>query len=401
MTEQDGRKSLGVGVVSLGWMGRLHTRSYKAVRERFPELGVTPRLVAAADPVDEIRDAALHELGFERAYADYHELLADPEVEVVSICAPNFLHEEIALAAIEAGKPFWIEKPMGTSAAQSRRVAQAAEAAGLATAVGFNYRHTPAIEYLRELVRDGALGRITNVRVWLIADYNSSPHSPLTWRASREKAGAGVISDLMSHGADLAQYVVGRIASVSAMTDTFITQRPIPTKVGFGHSGFEIGEETGPVENEDYVAMLVRFEGGAVGTMESSRVSVGPRAEYVIEVYGTSGSARWNFERLNELEICPVADGGAIHGYTRAMAGPQWGQWQRFQPAIGTSMGFDDMKCVEAAQFLRSVLNGEQLAPSAADAWCAAEVDEAAVASAADGQWHDVPRVQGRTTFDA
>ena len=169
------------------------------------------------------------------------------------------------------------------------------------TAVGFNYRHTPAIEYLRSLVRGGELGRITNVRVWFIADYNSSPMGPLTWRASKEKAGAGVVPDLMSHGADLAQYIVGRIASVTAVTDTFITERPIPTKMGIGHSGFEIGDEVGPVENEDYVSMLVRFENGTVGTMESSRVSVGPRAEYVVEVYGTKGSARWNFERLNEL----------------------------------------------------------------------------------------------------
>lgn len=395
------KKSLGIGVISLGWMGRLHGRSYRSIPERFPELGLTPRLVAAADPVEDIRTAAVDNLGFERAYADYRELLADPEVEAVSICSPNYLHHEMALAAVEAGKPFWIEKPMGISAAESRDIAQAAQAADLVTAVGFNYRHTPAIEYMRKLVRSGELGRITNVRVWFIADYNSSPLSPLTWRASRAKAGAGVVPDLMSHGADLAQYVVGRIASVSAITDTFITERPVPTKIGVGHSGFEIGDEVGPVENEDYVAMLVRFDGGALGTMESSRVSVGPRAEYVVEVYGTNGSARWNFERLNELEVCSTIDGGAAHGYTRAMANPAWGQWHRFQPAIGTSMGFDDLKAVEAARFLESVATGRQLAPSAADAWCAAEVDQATVASAADGQWHEVPKVTGRTTFDA
>ena len=395
------KKQIGIGVISLGWMGRLHARSYRSVSERFPELGAEVRLVAAADPVEEAQRAAVEDLGFERAYADYRELLADPQVEAVSICSPNYLHEEIALAAVEAGKPFWIEKPMGVSAEQARRVARAAADAGLVTAVGFNYRHAPAIEYMRHLVRSGELGRITNVRVWFIADYNSSPHGPLTWRASREKAGAGVVPDLMSHGADLAQYVVGRIASVTAVTDTFITERPIPTKMGIGHSGFEVGDEVGPVENEDYVGMLVRFDGGVIGTMESSRVSVGPRAEYVVEVYGTSGSARWNFERLNELQVCTAVDGGPTHGYTRAMAGPAWGDWSRYQPAIGTSMGFDDLKSVEAAQFLRSFLTGTQLAPSAADAWCAAEVDEAVVASAADARWHDVARVDLPTTFDA
>ncbi|GGO96598.1 Gfo/Idh/MocA family protein [Actinomyces gaoshouyii] len=394
------KKPLGIGVISLGWMGRLHARSYRSLPERFPELGIAPRLVAAADPIEEARANAVEDLGFERAYADYRELLADPEVEAVSICSPNFLHHEMAMAAIEAGKPFWIEKPMGVSARQSKEIAQAAEAAGLVSAVGFNYRHTPAIEYMRHLVRSGELGRITNVRVWFIADYNASPLGPLTWRASREKAGAGVVPDLMSHGADLAQYVVGRIASVSAATGIFITERPIPTKMGIGHSGFEIGDEVGPVENEDYVAMLVRFDDGTIGTMESSRVSVGPRAEYVVEVYGTQGSARWNFERLNELEVCVGIDGGPAHGYTRAMANPAWGQWHRYQPAIGTSMGFDDMKSIEAAQFIESIATGAQIAPSAADAWCAAEVDEAIVASAADGQWHEVARIDGATTFD-
>ena len=392
------KRILGIGVISLGWMGRLHARSYRAIAERFPELGVAPRLVAAADPVDQVRQEAMDSLGFERAYADYHDLLADPEVEAVSICAPNFLHHEMALAAVEAGKPFWIEKPMGVSAAQSREIAQAAEKADLVTAVGFNYRHTPAIEYMRSLVRGGELGRITNVRVWFIADYNSSPLGPLTWRASKEKAGAGVVPDLMSHGADLAQYIVGRIASVTAVTDTFITERPIPTKMGIGHSGFEIGDEVGPVENEDYVSMLVRFENGTVGTMESSRVSVGPRAEYVVEVYGTNGSLRWNFEHLNDLFVCAGRD-QEFQGYTRVMAGPDFPAFSIFQPGAGTSMGFDDMKTVEAAQFIESVLTGEQLAPSVADGWAAAEIDEAAVASAADGRWHDVPEVTGRTTW--
>ena len=393
------RKPLGIGVISLGWMGRLHSRAYANVTKHFPALEVEPRLVAAADPVPQAREDALDVLGFERAYEDYRDLLADPEVDAVSIASPNFLHHEIAMAAIEAGKPFWIEKPMGVNAAQSREIALAADKAGLVSAVGFNYRHTPAIEYIRTLARDGSLGRITNVRVWFIADYNSSPLSPLTWRASREKAGAGVVPDLMSHGADLAQYVVGRIDSVSAITDTFIKERPIPTKMGVGHSGFEIGDEVGPVENEDYVAALVRFDNGAVGTLESSRVSVGPRAEYVVEVYGTEGSVRWNFERFNELEVC-IGDGGPTHGYTRAMANPAWGQWAHFQPAIGTSMGFDDMKVIEAQQFLSSIATSTQLAPSAADAWCAAEVDEAVVASAADGAWHAVPRVSAPTTFD-
>lgn len=394
------KRTVGVGVISLGWMGRLHTRAYKALAERYAEIDVQVRLVSACDPVEANRALATASLGFERAVADYRDLLADPEVEVVSICSPNYLHREIALAAVEAGNPFWIEKPMGVSAAQSKDIALAAEDAGLVTAVGFNYRHTPAIEKAREVVRSGRLGRVTNVRCWLMADYASFPEGPLTWRYDRELAGAGVVGDLMSHGADLVQYVCGRIASVSALTNTFIAERPIPTKVGVGHSGWEVSDELGPVGNEDYVAMMVRLENGVVGTLESSRVSVGPRSEYVIEVYGTEGSLRWNFERLNELEIC-IGRANEFQGYTRVMAGPAFPSFARFQPGAGTSMGFDDLKVVEAAQFIRSVATGEQLAPSVADGWAAAEVDEATVASASDGRWHDVPAVTGRTTYDA
>lgn len=393
-------RTLGIGVAGLGWMGRLHARSYRQLAERFPEIDAQIKLVVASDPLEANRDVAVRELGFDKAVNDFDELLADPDVDVVSICTPNYLHRDMALAAIKAGKPFWIEKPMGVSAAQSREIAEAAEEAGLVSAVGFNYRHTPAILKMRELVRSGRLGRITNVRAWLIADYASDPDGPLTWRYDRERAGAGVVGDLMSHGADLVQFVCGRIAQVSALTDTFIASRPIPSKVGVGHGGWEISNEVGPVGNEDYVAMLVRLDSGAVGTLESSRVSVGPRAEYILEVYGTEGSARWNFEHLNDLEVC-VGRTGEFQGYTRVMAGPDFPQFGRYQPGAGTSMGFDDMKATEAALFIRSVLADRQLAPSASDGWAAAEVDDATVRSAASGTWEDVAPVTGHTTFDS
>lgn len=393
-------RTLGIGVAGLGWMGRLHARSYRQLAERFPEIDAQIKLVVASDPLEANRDVAVRELGFDKAVNDFDELLADPDVDVVSICTPNYLHRDMALAAIKAGKPFWIEKPMGVSAAQSREIAETAEEAGLVSAVGFNYRHTPAILKMRELVRSGRLGRITNVRAWLIADYASDPDGPLTWRYDRERAGAGVVGDLMSHGADLVQFVCGRIAQVSALTDTFIASRPIPSKVGVGHGGWEISNEVGPVGNEDYVAMLVRLDSGAVGTLESSRVSVGPRAEYILEVYGTEGSARWNFEHLNDLEVC-VGRTGEFQGYTRVMAGPDFPQFGRYQPGAGTSMGFDDMKATEAALFIRSVLADRQLAPSASDGWAAAEVDDATVRSAASGTWEDVAPVTGHTTFDS
>lgn len=394
-------RTIGVGVISLGWMGRLHTRAYRALKERFPEIDADIRLVSCCDPIEDNQRQATEVLGFERACADYHDVINDPDVDVVSICSPNFLHHPIAMAAIEAGKPFWIEKPIGVSAAQSRDIAEGADAKGLTTSVGFNYRHTPAIQYARQLIADGKLGRITNARVWLIADYASDPNGPLTWRYENERAGAGVILDLMGHGEDLLQYVLrDRITSVTALTDTFIKERPIPLKAGVGHTGWEVSDERGPVGNDDYVSILAKLESGAVATLESCRVSVGPRAEYIIEVYGTEGSIRWNFEDLNHIDVCIGRDNGALQGYVRAMAGPDFPDFMRFQPGAGTSMGFDDMKVIEASLFIKGVLDGAQYGPSAADGWNTAEVDDAVIASAADGSWHDVAPVSGRVTYN-
>lgn len=387
-------ESIGVGLVSVGWMGRLHSRAYRAAAQHYPD-AIGTRLVVAADPDAAGRAHAVEALGYDTAVSDYRRLLAHPGVDVVSICAPNFLHHEIALAAIAARKPFWIEKPMGRDADESREIAQAATAAGLVTAVGFNYRHAPAIARARELVRSGALGTVTNVRVALLADYSADPMGALTWRFQHELSGTGVLGDLASHGADLAHYVVGRIGAVSALTRTFIPRRPLPTEGAASH--FSRGEASAPsgvVENEDYAAALLRFDTGAVGVLEASRVAVGPRAEYRLEVYGTNGSLRWDFQRMNELQVADTS------GYRTVMAGPGFGDFARFQPGAGTGMGFDDLKVIEAELFLRSVVEQRQLAPSAADAWAAAEVVDAAVRSARSGAWSEVGGVTGTTTYD-
>ncbi len=391
------RAHIGVGLISVGWMGRLHSRAYLAAPRHYPDLPVTCELVVAADPDPHSRAHATEILGYREAVADYAQVLDRDDVDVVSICSPNFLHHEIALAAIAAGKPFWIEKPMGRSVAESSEIARGAAAAGLVTAVGFNYRHAPAVAHARKLVSEGALGTITNVRVALIADYSADPDGALTWRFQRERAGTGVLGDLLSHGADLAQYVVGRIASVSGMTETFIRERPLPASGAASH--FSKGASDAPrgqVENEDYAAVLARFDSGAVGVLESSRVAIGPRAEYRLEVYGTKGSLRWDFQRLNELQL---ADDAA--GYRTIMVGPGYGDFANFQPGAGTSMGFDDLKTIEASLFLRSVVEGRQLAPSAADAWSASEIVDSAVRSAASGAWTPVAAVEGTTTYDA
>src|SRR3954468_13442031 len=157
-------REIGVGLISVGWMGKLHTRAYQSMPSVYPELGVKCRLVIAADTAPDRVEYAKDVLGYERGTTDYREVLNDPDVDVVSICAPNLLHREIGIAGAAAGKPFWIEKPLGRDAAGTASVGAAAQAAGATTSIGYNYRPAPAVERIRQVIADGELGRITNVR---------------------------------------------------------------------------------------------------------------------------------------------------------------------------------------------------------------------------------------------
>jgi predicted dehydrogenase len=393
------QNDIGVGLISVGWMGKLHTRAYQAVPSVYPELGLRPRLVHAADTAPDRVEYAKDVLGYQRGSIDYRDVLADPDVAVVSICAPNMLHREIGIAAAKAGKPFWIEKPVGRDAKETADVAAAAREAGVATSIGYNYRHAPAVEHIRELVANGSLGRITNIRSVFLNGYAAEPKGALSWRFQKEFAGSGAMGDLLSHVVDLVQYVVGPITDVTALSTIIHTERPIlPMGSGTHFAVIEDGE-LGPVENEDYGAALVRFAPnsrgfGAVGTLEVSRVVVGPQCGLVLEVYGTEGSATWSFERMNELRVA-LGRGGPHAGYTTVLGNAYLGDYGKFQPGPGNSMGYDDLKVIEAKKFLIAVSGGEGGNCTIDDAQSASEVVSASVASAASGSWVKVPAVPG------
>jgi predicted dehydrogenase len=404
-TTDDGYAQPGIGLISVGWMGKLHSRAYQAIPLVYPELKIRPRFVHAADAAADRADYAREVLGYARASTDYRDVLADPDVDVVSICAPNMLHCEIGVAAARAGKPFWIEKPVGRGASETAEVAAAARAAGVTTSIGYNYRHVPAVERVRELIADGQLGRITNVRAVFFNSYAAEPNGALSWRFRREEAGSGALGDLLSHVVDLMQYVVAPITEVSSLLSTVYAQRPILPMGSATHFAVIEDGEMGDVENDDYVAALVRFAagsraGGAVGTLEASRVSVGPQCALGFEIYGTDGSAVWNFEQMNELRLCLGRGGqnGANPGYTTVLGHSGLGDYGRFQPGPGNSMSYDDLKVIEAKKFLVAVGGGEQRNSTIEEAHADAEVIAATAASAQDGAWHSVPPVP-RATF--
>ena len=378
-------RTLGVAVVGFGWMGRVHTHAYARLPHHFPDLPLRPELVTVADEVPGRAEEAAEQYGFATATRDWREVAADPRVEAVSIAAPNFLHRDIGTAMAEAGKHIWIEKPVGLTAEDARTVAAAVDKAGVQGAVGFNYRNAPAVSAARELIAAGGIGEITHVRIRLFSDYAAHPEGALTWRYERARGGSGVLGDLAAHGVDLGRYLLGEIEAVTADTAVFIPERARPTGATSGHTR-ATGGELGPVENEDYVSCLLRFASGARGVLEASRASVGEQNNYGFEIHGTKGAVFWDFRRMGELAVSR-GDSYQDQPVSTVHVGPGAGEYAAFQPGAANSMGYDDLKVIEARNFLRSIAENTPHGATLADAAHSAAALDAMTRSAEQGTW--------------
>jgi predicted dehydrogenase len=388
-TGRNGAQPVGIGVIGFGWMGAVHTRAYARVRHHFPGLPVANQLVAVADDVPGRAEQAAGQFGFATAVRDWHEVLRDPRVGAVSVTAPNWLHREIGVAVAESGRHLWIEKPVGLTADDARAVAAAVRAAGVQSTVGFNYRHAPAVALARELIETGEIGRVTHARFFFLSDYAASADGALTWRYERARGGNGVLGDLGSHALDLVRHLLGDITSVMADTALFLAERPRPSGPTSGHTQ-AAGGERGPVENEDYLGALLRLASGSRAVVEASRVAVGEQNTYGFDVHGTAGRLSWDFRRMGELGI---GRGSAAQDQSMrtVFVGPGAGDLAAFQPGAGMAMSYDDLKVVEARNFLCAIAEGRPIGPEIADAVRAAAAVDALATSAAEGRWADVP----------
>ncbi|NMO02427.1 Gfo/Idh/MocA family oxidoreductase [Gordonia sp. TBRC 11910] len=380
-------ENVRVAVIGLGWMGAVHSRAYGRVRHHYPQ-GPGAELLVVADDVPGRAEAAAAQYGAQRFYTDWRDVVADPEVDAVSVTVPNFLHREIGCAVLTAGKHLWIEKPVGLTAADAQAVAAAADAADRRTAVGFNYRNAPAVEAARDLIARGDIGVVTHARFRFFSDYAAHPDGALTWRYQNALGGHGVLGDLASHGADLVRFLLGDIESLVADTAVFISERPEPSAATSGHQ-LASGGALGPVENEDYVGAQLRMVSGARCVLEASRVSVGEQNSYGFEIHGTTGVVRWDYRRMGELELArgtsyqdePVA---SVH------VGPGAGEFAVFQPGAANPMGYDDLKVIEAHRFLSSIATGSVVGATVDDAVRSARVLDAIVESVESGAWVSV-----------
>ena len=383
-------RTTGIGVIGMGWMGQVHSRSYRTVADRFWDSELQPRLVVCADEVESRAREAQQRFGFAGSTTDWREVIDSPDVAVVNIATPNDRHLEIVEAGAAAGKHLFCEKPVGRRPRETARIEAAAREAGVLSFVGYNYRWAPLVQHSRQLIRDGRLGDLTHYRGRFLVGYASNPDGVLSWRFLQEHAGLGALGDLMSHVIDMAHSLAGPIESVVGNRATFIGERPLAAAGEGTHFSVSRSGPRGKVTNEDYAGALVRFANGAQGSFEVDRIISGLKCQMAFEVHGTKGAIRWDFERMNELQVCLPEEEGGHDGFVTIISGPEHPSHLRFTPGPALGLGYDDLKAIEAARFLDSIASGRQEEPGFAEALAVAEVQDAVARSWESGSWERV-----------
>ena len=382
------RRRLGIAVVGFGWMGQAHSRSYLRLPTLFESRPYDVDLVICSDNVDARRRIAESDFGFPETTDDWQPAVEHPDVDAVIICAPNMLHEPVAVAAATAGKHVFCEKPVGGTPGQTARIEQACRRAGIVTGVGYNYRFAPLVLYAQELIRTGELGQITNYRGRFFSMYGADPMGLLSWRFLIDQAGHGATTDILSHAVDLALMLNGPITRVVGIGETFIKERPLPSGAGTHYDRGSPGDPSGEVTNEDYFGALAVFANGSHGMFEASRAIVGPQSQMAFDVYGTEGALSWNHETLNELQVFRASD--PQQGYTTVRASDRHPFHGAFVPGDANSIGFEDMVAIQDHEFLAAVAEGRPHSAGMEQALSCVSVQAAMLKSWETGAWEDV-----------
>jgi predicted dehydrogenase len=386
-----------VGMVGYAFMGAAHSQAWRTVNRVF-DLPARARMVAVAgrDPVKVA--AAADRLGWAESVTDWRDLVSREDIDLIDICTPGDSHAQIALAALAAGKHVLCEKPLANTVPEARAMAEAAVAAralGVRAMCGFNYRRVPAVAYLRRLISDGRLGDIRHVRAVYLQDWITDPLFPLVWRLQRDRAGSGALGDIGAHIVDLTQYVTGQqITGVSALTETFIKQRPLPAGTTGLAAGLAVSADrpgTGPVTVDDAALFVARLSGGAVASYEATRFATGRKNGLRVEVNGSLGSAVFDLERLNELEFYDATLPATEQGFTRILVTePDHPYLSAWWPP-GHLIGYEHSFTHQARDLIEAVATGTDPAPSFVDALQVQLVLDAVTRSAECGSsWVDV-----------
>jgi len=379
-----------VAVIGQGFMGRAHSFGWARTRALRPG-GLQPELavLCGRDRTALAQNAASY--GFAEWSDNWEEVVRRSDVDLVDICTPGVSHAEIALAALTAGKHVLCEKPLANCLKEATRLAEAAEAAaarGVFAMVGFNYRRVPAIAAARQLIEQGRLGRLRHVRAMYLQDWLVDASFPMTWRMDASQAGSGALGDLASHAIDLVRFLSGEpITEVTGLLETFVAERPRASSAT-GHNAMEV---PGRVTVDDACVLLARLGGGALVTLEATRMAAGHKNGLTIEINGSEGSLRFDLERLNELEVYELR--APQEGFTRVLVtnpdSPYLAQW--WPP--GHMLGWEHSFVHEFEDFLDAIAERRQPQPSFSDGLVTQAVLDAAARSAESRSWIAVDQV--------
>jgi predicted dehydrogenase len=386
-------QKLNVGLIGAGFMGKAHSLAYAALPLFFWPTPAIPVRKAIADVTDELAAEAAERFGFETGTSDWRRIVDDPEIDLVDIATPNDSHAEIAIAAAQAGKHIICEKPLARTGDEARQMYEAVQRAGVVNMVAFNYRRTPAVALAKRYIDEGAIGKVLSFRGTYLQDWSADPASPLSWRFQKEIAGSGAVGDIATHVVDLARYLVGEIASVNALTRTYIAERPLQAS-GVDTLGAARQDDTAPrgvVDVDDEVMSLLKFTGGAIGTLEATRNAYGRNNFITLEINGDAGSIFFNYERRDELQVCFADDVADRRGFRTVYTGPNHPYGAGLWPIPALGIGYGETKIIEAYDLMDAIVNGTPVSPDFGDGYQTSRIADALIESAAAQEWVDVP----------
>jgi predicted dehydrogenase len=377
------KKTLNIGLIGGGFMGRTHSNGYRRVANFFPDLQYTPVLKAVCFRNETKLKAFAEQWGYESVETDWRKLIARDDIDAVDICTPNDTHAEIAIAAAAAGKMILCEKPLARNLAESQTMVDAIAKAGVANTVWYNYRRLPAVTLAKQLVDSGKLGKIFHYRANFLQDWTINANLPQggegLWRMDAAVAGSGVLGDLLSHCIDTAMWLNGGIKDVTAMTETFVKER--------------VHQLTGKLQEvsiDDACSFLCHFNNGSLGLFESTRYARGHKALYTFEINGADASIRWDLHDLNRLEYFDNSDESIVKGWRSIHVTdgdqPYMDKW--WVPGLG--IGYEHSFIHQVADFLESLESGKSCSPTFTEAHETQKVCEAVQESAKSGIWKKI-----------
>ncbi|MER8589989.1 MULTISPECIES: Gfo/Idh/MocA family oxidoreductase [unclassified Mesorhizobium] len=385
-------RTLNVAMIGGGFMGKAHALAYAAMPMFFWPAPAIPVCKVVVDVTDALADEGRRRYGFEESSSDWRAVVKRPDIDVVDIVTPNDSHAAIAIAAAEAGKHIICEKPLARGGDEAKTMLDAVKKAGVIHMVAFNYRRTPAVALARQYIEEGRIGKILNFRGTYLQDWSADPDSPLSWRFQKKIAGSGSIGDIGTHVVDLARYLVGEIAEVSALVRTYNKTRPIQrgNLDRLGAAEKNTGAAWAEVDVDDEVVTLLKFADGAIGSLEATRNAYGRNNFITFEIHGTKGSIAFNYERRDELQVMFADDPADARGFRTVYSGPAHPYGAGLWPIPALGIGYSETKIVECFDFFSAIASGRQPSPNFEDGYKTERVADALIESGESGLWTTV-----------